>query len=39
VPQTSGAFTRHPELGAELLARNRAMGYTNFELCEVNGQR
>jgi len=39
VPRTLAAFTRHPELGADLLARNRAMGYTNFELCEVNGYR
>jgi S-adenosylmethionine-diacylglycerol 3-amino-3-carboxypropyl transferase len=39
VPRTMGALTRYPELAADLLRRNRAMGYTNFELCEVNGSR
>jgi S-adenosylmethionine-diacylglycerol 3-amino-3-carboxypropyl transferase len=36
VPGTFNSFTRYRDLAEYLLKRNRAMGYTNFELYEVH---
>jgi S-adenosylmethionine-diacylglycerol 3-amino-3-carboxypropyl transferase len=38
VPETWATFKRHVDLALELLNQNRAMGYTNFELYEIDTQ-